>query len=137
MLFDDQLGVERELLTIIRTAEWLAHSTNWRVANRRQDELLEKWKPASRRLRAASSLSWSSRRERQGDAGSDQYVLGSRGRVSVRRRSLRVRGTQRGSLAALAGCGSRRLGGVSQRDEAQSMDAQEASGGGCAWTAVC
>jgi hypothetical protein len=49
--FDDQPGVERELLSIIRIAEWLANSTDWKAANRRQDELLEKWKVVSRRLR--------------------------------------------------------------------------------------
>lgn len=50
-LSDDQPDVERELLGIIRIAEWLAHSTDWNAANRRQDELLEKWKVVSLRLR--------------------------------------------------------------------------------------
>jgi hypothetical protein len=51
LLLDDQPDVEQELLGIIRIAEWLAHSTDSRAANRRQDELLEKWKVISRRLR--------------------------------------------------------------------------------------
>jgi hypothetical protein len=43
-------NVEREVLTIIDGAEWLSESTSWKVANRRQDGLLEKWKWASCRL---------------------------------------------------------------------------------------
>jgi hypothetical protein len=49
--FDGQPDVERELLAVIRIAEWFAHSTDWKTANRRQDELLTKWKAALRRLR--------------------------------------------------------------------------------------
>jgi hypothetical protein len=51
MPFDDQPGVERELLGIIRLVEWLAHSSDWRMANRRQDGPLTKWKAVFPRLR--------------------------------------------------------------------------------------
>jgi Domain of Unknown Function (DUF349) len=48
---DDPPDVEQELLSIIRIVEWLAHSSDWRMANRRQEELLAKWKAVFPRLR--------------------------------------------------------------------------------------
>jgi hypothetical protein len=91
---DDQPGVEQELLSIIRIAEWLAHSTDWKVANRRQDELLAKWKVVSRRLqdRHRGQELWrrfDAARERYYHRRKVHFAEVERGRVQARASSQR------------------------------------------------
>jgi hypothetical protein len=78
-------GVEGELLGIIRLVEWLAHSNDWRMANRRQDELLRKWKAVFPRPRVVVAVR---------NCGSALTALVSVTTTDARSTSLRLNGAE-------------------------------------------